>query len=91
MNNILATYRGCEGCPLYNEDCQAMNKQVKVSFIQSQFESDDSKEVEIFEKGEVVQGSATIKDDVIYCVSVDSRTNPGSEVFIDPNDVEIIT
>lgn len=67
-------WKGCRNCELCIEgiDCQAFTREVQLEFIKTEKWDNWGKIVTVFGKGNIVKGTAVVKDGIVYCASAES-------------------
>lgn len=83
-------YRGCGKCKLCsNSGCAGEIVPVKITFLKPQVADDWGRMVTVFNKGDVVQGKARIKDNIVYCVTARSTIYDDYEDYIDTSNIKV--
>lgn len=85
-------WQGCGGCKLCRErvDCRSYTKKIQMEFIKSEKWDNWGKMVTAFRKGTVIQGTAVIKDGVVYCASAESSLYQGITDFVNLENIKIL-
>lgn len=87
-NLVFKEFKGCGLCDI-KDNCRGYEKKVNIKFNESQKADSWGKLVTVFEKGEIVSGHATIKDNEVYCACAKSNKWKGYFDFIRLENIEI--
>jgi len=71
MDLIMHDFRGCGLCPLVNCNCSDYKQDIKMKFVKDRWEDNWGTFVKVNRTGDITNGSARIKDNVVYCASDD--------------------
>lgn len=87
----LMNYEGCGKCPICDDinNCRKYSKPVIITFNKSEKWDNWGHMVTAFKRGDVVQGSAVIKDNKCYCATAESTIYTGVSDFIALDNVTI--
>lgn len=84
-------WKGCGNCELCKAgiDCREFTREVRLEFIKNERWDNWGKMVTVFKKGTIVEGTAVVKDGMVYCASAEPPCY-GVADFVDLENIEIL-